>query len=646
MSAAGEQRAQQAVTTRWRHPYLVEILTAIGLVAVPFVLPYLGSAPNTVNRILVWGLFGIGFDILFGYTGLLSFGQSALYGTGGFVAAYLLTRAGFPYVLLALIIGMIAAAAVGYLVGLIALRRTGIYFAMITIAIAEVFYFVEFNPLSAWTGGENGLPGVPTPTLYLGFTTVHFTSGWSLYPFLAFCYFIGIVLALRIVRSPVGAIFSAIRENPLRAAALGHNIHAYKLTAFVIAAAYAGLAGGLLGVLQAFMPPEAFTFDTSGQLVIQTAIGGRATLFGPLLGAAVWLFLQDFLQATLGLGAAWKLVLGLVFVLLVVFLRHGIIGGVKDLYHFLRRRTRAPAEPTEVRSGPVLVDAAKAARAQSAREPAREGAARAARAQQQSRGGHAGPILQATGLTKHYGGVIANADIDFTINRGELRGIIGPNGAGKSTFFKMLTCEVPPTSGKIVFDGRDITGMNVTDVCQLGLTKSYQVNQLFNHLTARENVTIAALAELRGKLKLDMLRSLSKIPGLHEQVERTLELVNLADRRDTPVSQLAYGEKRRLEVGLALASSPTLLLLDEPLAGMSAAERIETVKLLKSIGQGRTMIIIDHDMDSLFELAERITVLQEGRVLVEGTPDEIKGNAKVQEAYLGGVHGVLEHEPA
>src|SRR5512132_367540 len=286
-----------------RRRFLVETLTAICLIAAPFVLPYLGSAPNTVNRILVWGLFGIGFDILFGYTGLLSFGQSALYGTGGFVAAYLLTRAGFPYVILALIIGMIAAAAVGYLVGLVALRRTGIYFAMITVAIAEVFYFVEFNPLSEWTGGENGLPGVPTPTLYLGFTTIHFTTGWSLYPFLAFCYFIGIVIALRIVRSPVGAVLSAIRENPLRAAAVGHNIHSYKLTAFVIAAAYAGFAGGLLGVMQGFMPPDAFMFDTSGQLVMQTAIGGTGTLFGPLVGAAVWLYLSDFLQTTLHLGA-------------------------------------------------------------------------------------------------------------------------------------------------------------------------------------------------------------------------------------------------------------------------------------------------------------------------------------------------------
>ena len=622
-----------------QRPFLIETLTAIGLIVAPFVLPHLGFAPNTVNRILVWGLFGLGFDILFGFTGLLSFGQSAFYGTGGFVAAYLLTRAGFPYVVPALIIGMVAAAAVGYLVGLIALRRTGIYFAMITVAIAEVFFFVEFNPLSEWTGGENGLPGVPTPSIDLGFTTLHFTTGWSLYQFLAFCYFIGVVIALRIVRSPVGAVLSAIRDNPLRATAVGHNIHGYKLTAFVIAAAYAGFAGGLLGVLQAFMPPDAFTFDTSGQLVMQTAIGGRGTLFGPLVGAAVWLFLQDFLQAALGLGAAWKLVLGIIFVLLVCFLRRGIVGGLADLYGWISGKRASHLESAEpVASGNTAAADQKAAKVLSANElapppmPARH----------RDGDNYSGPILQASGLTKRYGGLLANSEIDFTVNHGELRGIIGPNGAGKSTFFKMLTCEVPPTSGKIVFEGRDITGMNVTDVCQLGLTKSYQVNQLFTGLTVRENLVIAALAELRGPFRLDLFKSLDSIPGLKEQVERTLELVNLTSRPDTPVSELAYGEKRRLEIGLALATSPSLLLLDEPLAGMSPRERVETVTLLKSISRGRTLIVIDHDMDALFELAERVTVLQEGRVLVEGTPEEIKNNVTVQEAYLGGVHGVLD----
>jgi branched-chain amino acid transport system permease protein len=590
-----------------------------------------------VNRILVWGLFGIGFDILFGYTGLLSFGQSAFYGTGGMVAAYLLTRAGFPYVTPAIVIGTIAAAATGYLVGLIALRRTGIYFAMITVAIAEVFFYLEFNPLSEWTGGENGLPGVPTPTLNLGFTSIHFTTGWSLYQYLAVCYFVGIVVALRIVRSPVGAILRAIRENPLRAAAVGHNIHSYKLTAFVVAAAYAGFAGGLLGVMQGFMPYEAFIFDTSGQLVMQTAIGGAGTLFGPLVGATVWLFLQDFLQAALHLGAAWKLVLGIIFVLLVVFLRRGIIGAIADLYDLAagRKVREASDPPMELGLTPEEAEQRRGV-AEVRREPSPSPPHRRAP------NGHSGPILQATGLTKNYGGVVANSDIDFTVNHGELRGIIGPIGAGKTTFFKMLTCEVPPSSGQILFEGRDITGMTVTDVCQLGLTKSYQINQLFNRLTVRENVMIAALAEIRGKFKLDLFRNPKNIPGLTEQIEHTLALVNLTRRAELPVSELAYGEKRRLEIGLALATSPSLLLLDEPLAGMSPAERVETVKLLKSISRGRTMIVIDHDMDALFELAERVTVLQEGRVLTEGTPEEIKSNKKVQDAYLGGVHGVID----
>ena len=206
----------------------------------------------------------------------------------------------------------------------------------------------------------------------------------------------------------------------------------------------------------------------------------------------------------------------------------------------------------------------------------------------------------------------------------------------------MLTCEVPPSSGRIVFEGRDITGKTVTDVCQLGLTKSYQINQLFSRLTVRENLNIAALAQLRGKFKLDLFKSISSVSDLTEQVDHTLALVHLTERADTAVSDLAYGEKRRLEIGLALATSPSLLLLDEPLAGMSPSERVETVKLLKSIRQGRTMIVIDHDVDALFELVERITVLQEGRVLVEGTPDEIKGNAKVQEAYLGGMREAAE----
>jgi branched-chain amino acid transport system permease protein len=601
-----------------RRPLAIEALTALGLLLGPFVLPRLGFAPGTVNQILVWGLFGIGYDILFGYTGLLSFGQAAFFGTGGMLAAYLLTNSLMSNVMLALAVGTIGAMVGGVLVGAVALRRTGIYFAMITVAIAEMFYFAEFSPLARFTGGENGLPGVPSPTFSLFGWSYHVGTDWSMYGFLAACYFVGIVVAVRIVRSPVGAIFVAIRENPGRARAVGHRIGVYKLAAFVIAAGYGGFAGGLLGVLQGFMPPDAFMFDTSGQLVMQAAIGGGGTLFGPLLGAAVWLCLRDFLQAALGLGATWKLALGLVFVLLVCFLRRGLIGGMRDLVGLLVAR-KAPLPPDEAL--PIERPEPTASVGHSRRQEAP----------------FTGPVLEARGVTKSFGGIVANRNIDFAVERGELRGIIGPNGAGKSTFFKMLTCELPPTSGHIFFHGRDITGMDVANVCQLGLTKSYQVNQLFARLTLRENIVIAALAERRGTFSLDLLRRIDRVPGLDTQVEATLGLVGLTARAEIPVSELAYGEKRRLEIGLALASSPSLLLLDEPLAGMSPRERVETVQLLKNIRRGRTLIVVDHDMDAVFELAERITVLHEGALLAEGTPAEIQRNSLVQEAYLGGV---------
>jgi branched-chain amino acid transport system permease protein len=605
-----------------QRPFLVEGLTFLGLVLARFALPHLGVSPNTVNQILIWGLFGIGFDIVFGYTGLLSFGQSAFYGTGGFIAAYLLTNNLLSSVVGALFVGMLGAMIAGLLVGMIALRRTGIYFVMITVAIAETFFFLENSPLAAWTGGENGISGVPTPSFSIGHFTYEVGTGWSMYGFLAICYFVGMVIALRIVRSPMGAIFSAIRDNPIRARAVGHAVGRYKLTAFVIAAAYAGFAGGLLGVLQGFMPPDAFTFDTSGQLVMQTAIGGVGTLFGPLLGAAVWLTLRDFLQQTMGLGAAWKLVLGVIFVLLVCFLRRGIIGGISDLARYATAR-RHPLAPEEI---PVVATASPPASLASV-GPSRR----------RDETPFDGPVLDVRGLTKSFGGLVANRDINFSVQQGELRAIIGPNGAGKSTFFKMLTCEMIPTAGQIRFHGRDITGMDVAAVCQLGLTKSYQVNQLFSRLTLRENIVIAALAERRGVFALDLLRRIDKVAGLATQVESTLALVGLTARADVPVAQLAYGEKRRLEIALALAGSPSLLLLDEPLAGMSPRERAETVQLLKNIRRGRTLIVVEHDMDAVFELAERITVLHEGALLAEGTPAEIQRNSRVQEAYLGGV---------
>jgi branched-chain amino acid transport system permease protein len=201
----------------------------------------------------------------------------------------------------------------------------------------------------------------------------------------------------------------------------------------------------------------------------------------------------------------------------------------------------------------------------------------------------------------------------------------------------MIAGVMPPSEGTIVFDAKNIGGAGVTRVCQMGMSTSFQINELFDRLTVRENLMIPCLAKARGRFRMDMLRRTEHVPDLAARIEETLDLVDLAHRADTPVSHLAYGEKRRLEIGLALATQPKLLLLDEPLAGMSPEERQNTVQLIKSLRVGRTVIVVEHDMDAVFELADSISVLVEGQILVEGPPDEIRSHPKVQEAYLGGV---------
>jgi len=599
--------------------HVPELVVGLGLLAAPFVLPHLGLGADLITRILIWGLFGLGFDLLFGYTGLLSFGQAAFYGTGGFVSAYLLTAGLVPHMLLALLVGTLVAAFAGLIIGYLTLRRTGIYFAMSTLAFGEMFYFLENSSFKQYTGGENGIAGVPPPEIALGFTTLNISSGWPMYWFVALFFYIGYLVARRIVKSPFGAVLKAIRGNPKRAMALGHAIQSYKLTVFVIAAAYGGLAGGLLGIFQAYMPPDAFALDTSAQLVIQTVMGGAGTLLGPLLGATIWLYLYEGLQQIAGIGAYWKLILGVVFVVLVTVFRRGVAGALIDAAGWRGRQKAAPDADGDARPVVPLGIVAPAA--------ADTGA----------------PVLEARGVTKRYGGLTAVSDVSFCLSEGEMRGVIGPNGAGKSTFFAMLAGELATTEGRVLLRGEDITGAGVTAVCQRGMSKSYQINQLFDALTVRQNMMIPVLARARGRYRPDMLRGARHLGGMNEQVDAAMDLVGLSHRADSRVSEMPYGEKRRLEIGLALATGANVLLFDEPLAGLGPEERVHIVALLKSIRAGRSMVIVEHDMDAMFELAERITVLYEGRKLAEGTPGEIRCDPAVQTAYLGGMNG---HESA
>jgi len=249
------------------------------------------------------------------------------------------------------------------------------------------------------------------------------------------------------------------------------------------------------------------------------------------------------------------------------------------------------------------------------------------------------PLLATRGLTRHFGGLAAVNDVSITLERGRLHAVVGPNGAGKTTLINVLAGELDASSGRVTYEGEDITRESPDRRSRRGIGRSYQKTNIFGAFTAFENCRLAA--QSRAPRALHLWSDATAHPPTREAAERALAAAGLEGRGGRIASALSHGEQRQLEIAMVLATQPKLLLLDEPLAGMSPSERTETVKLLKSIAVGRTMIVIDHDMDAIFELAARITVLQEGRVLVEGTPEEIRNDARVQEAYLGGMDGEL-----
>jgi branched-chain amino acid transport system permease protein len=247
------------------------------------------------------------------------------------------------------------------------------------------------------------------------------------------------------------------------------------------------------------------------------------------------------------------------------------------------------------------------------------------------------PLLEARALTKRFGGLVAVDNVSLAIEPLTVTALIGPNGAGKTTFFKMLAGEEHPTSGEVFFKDRRITNFSMTRVSRLGIAKSFQITQIFPRLSVEENVLVPALAATRGAFRLDCFVPLAGARGAHEIAERVMEQVGLLERRGVRAADLSYGEKRRLELALALATQPEVLLLDEPAAGMSPSERTAMVELVKTLRKNVTIVIVEHDMDVVFGLADRVVVLQDGKQIAEGSPAEIRGHPRVQEAYLGGV---------
>jgi len=248
-------------------------------------------------------------------------------------------------------------------------------------------------------------------------------------------------------------------------------------------------------------------------------------------------------------------------------------------------------------------------------------------------------LLETENLVKEFGGLVATDDVNLAVEEDERVSIIGPNGAGKSTLINLITRRLDPTSGDIRFKGESIVNRDPHEVVQMGVSKSFQTASIFSNLTVRENAEIAALAAEHGSFGFKFLEHRDSLTDVHEVARNTLDAVGLLDQADRMASELPYGDKRRLEIGIALAAEPDLLLMDEPTAGMSPEETEATVDLVEEVKRemGLTFVLIEHDMEIVFRVSDRIVVLNRGRVIAEGTPDEIRGNPEVQEAYLGGV---------
>jgi branched-chain amino acid transport system permease protein len=307
----------------------VMVAVAVVLIALPWFLPLIGGYKELATRIVLWAIFALGFDILLGLTGFLSFGHAAFWGVSAYIAGSTLLHVSSS-IIPALVIAVVVTTALSVLIGYLTLRRHGIYFAVLTLAFAEMFYYLALAPLQQWTGGDNGLTGIPTPNLF-GIVM----QGENVYVLVAVFTFIGIYLARRLARSPYGLILRAIKSNETRLSFTGVDVWRYKMMAFVISANYAAVAGALTAIYETYVPTESLHWTTSGEVVMMSVIGGVGTLFGPMVGAAIVLFLENVLSAAT---EQWLLIQGLIFIGFVIFLPGGVVDGAARLWRLAVRR--------------------------------------------------------------------------------------------------------------------------------------------------------------------------------------------------------------------------------------------------------------------------------------------------------------------
>lgn len=593
----------------WQHRILWFV---VAVALIPMVVPVMGSTVRLATEILVMILFALAFNFLLGFTGQLSFGHAAYYGLGAYAAALIQVKlwpSTLGPVLLSPLLGLMAAAAVGVLI----IRKRGIYFSLLTLAFAQLFYFIVFE-WSSFTGGEYGLGGIVRHPVF----GISIQGDYAFYVFVAILVIPSVILLCRIVDSPFGRVLQAIRENERRAGCLGYNTRLYKFLSFVISGAFAGLAGGLSSLIFCYVSVDYLHWSTSGFVVMMALIGGLSMFFGPAVGAFIFVLAKDLLSS---LTEQWMIPFGIIFVLFVLFAPQGIGGLVHSLWIRFRRPMRSDIETSRQERTHALSEGSFSLLKSDLGTPYVPSIP-----EQKI-------VLSAEGLVKRFGGLAAVAGVSLDVRTGEIHSVIGPNGAGKTTLFNLLTGILMPNEGRIVLQGRDVTHEANHRRIHQGLARSFQITSIFKNLTTLENVRIA-IQSLSG-VRLNVFSRADSHMELRTEAMKILKEVGLAGRENEIAGTLGYGEQRLLEIAIALATRPVVLLLDEPLAGLPDSERGRIAQFIKALAQRYAVLLIEHDIDRVIEISDRITVMHEGQVIAKGSPAEIQENTVVQEAYIG-----------
>jgi ABC-type branched-subunit amino acid transport system ATPase component/ABC-type branched-subunit amino acid transport system permease subunit len=578
-----------------RHPVFWVAAVLLALTAARMAL---GEPIGLITEIAIYTLYGAGVNLLVGYTGLVPFGASVFFGCATYAAAVSMLRL-LNNEVAAVVFAVIFSIVLAGVIGIIILRRRGLYFSLLTLAFSQIAFEIAFK-WTDLTGGENGLQGVPRPML---------TSYPAFHAFTLICVVGGMWLLWRIAHAPFGRTLQAVRDNEQRVRSLGYDTFRIKLGAFALMAAVLGLAGALLAFMLQGAYADNLSWQHAGDALLMTVLGGVHQFLGPLWGAIAFVLLQDQLSA---ITESWWLLFAPIILAFALASPEGIQGMVQRV---LRRprwtlvRAGIPPRPARIESyvgGHAHLDPAK-------------------------------PIMTLRGISKRFGSLVTATNIDLDIHPCRLHSLIGPNGAGKTTLFNMLTGMLRADTGTIIFDGHDITRLPAHRRTRLGISRSFQILSVFPNLTTFENVRVAVQAKSARQNAL--LRDAHGLTEVNARAWSLLDAVGLAGRAAESCANLAHGERRLLEIAIALAIDAKLLLLDEPLAGLAEADRVVVARLIRRIAETHAVLLIEHDIDRVLALSDRISVLHQGRLIADGKPAEVGTNPDVVAAYLGTARG-------